>query len=658
MLPFRAMLSPFGACDSPAPWSLSDMRELHGPWHQALPFDEAAFPFTSIVREALLGGPGDNGQDLESIRLAEGADEADFVYTQRFYDAARDPDSPFQRTYRRFISHLHRQVYSDEEQFIFQTSPSIRLQFPGRKTLWFHADADEEGRHPLGELNFIVPLTAMRDTAALHIETQPGVGDFKPLNVQPGELLRFSGNLCRHGTYVNEENYTRVSLDFRAMESRTYCTYLERNGGTPSVSVAKPGATKHRALAMSVGDYYTLMPHQPLDFDGSMPLFQAKETLLQMRPWFGAEEAAATSEYVMSGGFMTEHTQSARLEAELAELMGIPREGVVLTTSGSTALTLAYMALGVGVGDEVIVPELTMAATANAAAVLGAKVVFADVERDSLTISAALVAPLITERTRAIVHVSLNNRAPHLLELAQFCKEAGIPLVEDAAQSVGVRLDGQHLGTIGDIGTFSLSSPKIISTGQGGFLVTSNASIASKLRIVKNFGRVAAGPEESYAELGINAKFTDLQAVVGLEQLKKLSWRVRHMRAMWARYRKRLEGINGLQMLHPGTEDPGYLPWFHDVYVAGGPEARDSLMDFLQSHRIQTRKMYGVLSEMPAFKNTSAERREMPAAQWGADCGLFLPSATLYDEGVVDLVAGLIRLYFSACGGQTTCPSF
>ena len=574
----------FGAREHlPAAWSLVEAHELNGPSHHALPFDEAAFPMASIVAEALLAGKGDKNGGLEALKPQPDGDISNSDYHTRFFDAALMPNGPFQRTYHRFVNHLHEKLYAEEDQLIFQALPSIRIQYPGHKTLWFHADADDEGRHPEGEVNFIVPLTPMRGTATVHIESQPGARDFKPLTAQPGELLRFDGNKCRHGTYENREGYTRVSLDFRVVPSRHYCAYLARNNNTPAFSVAKKGLPKHPPLALVVGDYYSLMPRQLPGFDGVMAKTHLTEMLLQMRPSFGVEEANATSAYVMSDGFMTEHKQTALLEDEIAKLMGVPH--VVMTTSGSTALTLAYMALGIGVGDEVIVPELTMAATANAAAVLGAKVIFADVEPDSLTISTAQVAPLITERTRAIVHVSLNNRSPHLRELAQLCKDSGIPLIEDAAQSVGAQLGGQHLGTIGDIGTFSLSSPKIISTGQGGFLVTSNASLASRLRMVKNFGRVAAGPEESYGTLGINAKFTDLQAVVGLEQFKKLPWRVQRMRAMWDRYRARLEGVEGLKMLQPGIEDLGYLPWFHDVYVTDGSEARDALMKFLRVHK-------------------------------------------------------------------------
>ena len=118
----------------------------------------------------------------------------------------------------------------------------------------------------------------------------------------------------------------------------------------------------------------------------------------------------------------------------------------------------------------------------------------------------------------------------------ELCAARGLRLVEDAAQSLGVTLDGVHLGTFGDIGTFSLSSPKIISTGQGGIVVTRNATLARAIALAKNFGRATSGVGETYVDVGMNAKFTDLQAVVGIEQLKKLPARVARMRAMWERY--------------------------------------------------------------------------------------------------------------------------
>ena len=346
-----------------------------------------------------------------------------------------------------------------------------------------------------------------------------------------------------------------------------------------------------------------------------------------MRPWFDEREAGALDAYVRGGGFATEFRRTAELERALvAELSGAGADGgaeppsasprpsgrvadVVMTTSGTAALQLAFAAVGVGEGTEVIVPDLTMVATANAARALGARVILIDVDPDLLTITAELVAPHLSDKTRAVAFVALNNRATpaQLAELTALCRDRRVPLVVDAAQALGARVGGVALGAYGDIATLSFSSPKIISTGQGGAVIiperaracdgegacddggaaagdpSANAThLAAAVRVLKNFGAARRGADEYVEARGLNLKFTDLQAVVGLEQMKKLPARVARMRAMWFAYRRGLDGVDGLTMLGAPESDPGWIPWFVDVRVDDGMEAREDLALFLK----------------------------------------------------------------------------
>lgn len=408
------------------------------------------------------------------------------------------------------------------------------------------------------------------------------------------------------------------------------------------------------------------------------------EFLLQMRPSFDGAEEAAVGRYLKAGGFVTEHTVTRALEEKLAGLLGGFARGVVMTTSGTSALYLALQALGVGPGDEVVVPDLTMVATANAAVALGAAVRFADVDPATLCLCPAAVERALTAHTKVVVFVHLNNRAlPGLAEVLALCRARGVAVLEDAAQAVGARLRGRPLGTWADLGTFSFSSPKIVTTGQGGAVAVPDgpraAELLARLRVLKDFGRAAGGGPggaEAYAEQGLNFKFTDLQAALGLAQLAKLPGRVLRMRQLWERYTAGLAGVPDVTFLPPppgpegASSDPGWIPWFIDCFVGGtaehGPPAatRAALTAWLKLHRVGVRNMYPSLVGEAAFAgHPDAQPRgggdgdkggAFPASRAAAEGGLFLPSSSAYDDGTVDLVCALIRLFFS---GTTPLPS-
>ena len=313
-----------------------------------------------------------------------------------------------------------------------------------------------------------------------------------------------------------------------------------------------------------------------------------------------------------------------------------------------------------------IVPDITMVATANAAVAAGARVVFADVDPVSLTLSVETVAPLVTNHTKVVVFVHLNNRgADGLAALAAMCRERGVALLEDAEQAVGARFEGQHAGTFGDLGTFSFSSPKIISTGQGGVIVVPKSGehsfngitpteMAAKIRRFKNFGRVGNGGD-NYVQHGQDSSSL-IQAVIGLEQFKKVPGRILRMREMWERYNKGLDGIPGVTMRDGpkviGSDggvmaDPGWIPWCIDAYIDAGAERRAELMQFLKIHRIGTRAMYPVLTLQPVFEAHPDRHKDFPVSRLAASTGLFLPSSAQYSNATIDLVCDLIRVFFA-----------
>ncbi|MFH1088350.1 MAG: aminotransferase class I/II-fold pyridoxal phosphate-dependent enzyme, partial [Patescibacteria group bacterium] len=222
----------------------------------------------------------------------------------------------------------------------------------------------------------------------------------------------------------------------------------------------------------------------------------------QMEPWFDENETKALLGYMTSGGWVTEFKKTREFEKMIADYTGARYCSVV--SNGTISLTLALMACGIRPGDEVIVPDYTMVATANAVKLAGAEVVFVDIERDTLGIDLEQIKQAISPRTKAIILVAINGRCPRDLDkLVDFCKDNGLKLIEDVAQALGAQRNGQHLGTFGDIGSFSFSTPKIITTGQGGALITNNEDIIGRLRHLRDFGREKSGADH-YLTMGWN----------------------------------------------------------------------------------------------------------------------------------------------------------
>jgi perosamine synthetase len=355
----------------------------------------------------------------------------------------------------------------------------------------------------------------------------------------------------------------------------------------------------------------------------------------QMEPWFDADEKLALADYMESGGWLTEHTKTAELEAAIASYVG--SKHCVMMPSGTLALYAMLKVLGIGPGDEVIVPDFTMVATANAVSMVGADVVLVDVDRETLCLDLALAERHITEKTKAMIVVSLNGRAPNMERALRMARRKRIYLLEDAAQALGSRQVGKHLGTFGLMGVFSFSAPKVITTGQGGCVVTDDEELYMRLKRFKNFGRTKSGVDE-WNEFGVNLKFTDLQAVIGLAQMKKLLWRVCRKRTMFRLYHRLLAG-KPIKFLPISDEQ---TPWFIDILLSG-EATRTDLMAYLREHRIGTRPFYPALHTSSMYK---APLYRFPISRSVARNGLWLPSSGFLSDVAIHEVCGRIKSFF------------
>jgi len=524
-----------------------------------------------------------------------------------FYKEIKN-NQKFKILYCELIRNIHSVFFPNEKYLVYQSFPSVRFQFPESVTIPPHKDSDSLSNHPLGEKNFILAITKMENTASIFIESEPDKQDFKSIKIEQGELLYFNGNTCTHYNEKNQENRLRISLDFRIIKPNDYLNYINKF----KIISSNPRDIKHNRepKRMMIGGYYQIY-HPKESIDEMMVWHNIKNNIFQSRPFFGKEEAESCYRYILEDNFITEYKKTEELEKLICDK--IKTKNCIMTTSGTIAILLGLMSLDLKENDEVIVPNFTMIATVNAIKMLKLKPVIIDIDKETCTINLEEIKKNITEKTKVILHVSLNNRYNNLEEIRKYCDNNNLILLEDSAQSLGCKAGGKYLGTYGKMGFFSLSTPKIISTGQGGFIITDDDVLAGKIRMIKNFGRRESG-KDNFEIFGLNFKFNDLQAVVGIEQMKKLDKRVKRMREIYDLYYSELKDI--VEIKKPLSED--WIPWFVDIYV----DNREKYINLLNKHFIKTRPVYEQINKTKIYYSENT----MENSDYICRRGLFLPT--------------------------------
>ena len=354
----------------------------------------------------------------------------------------------------------------------------------------------------------------------------------------------------------------------------------------------------------------------------------------QIEPWQTGKERRMVDSYLKSGGWITEFTETSAFEREIARFVGA--KYVVATTSGTSALILALEALRVGRGDKVIVPNLTMVASANAVRFLGAEPVFADIDPATLCIDVRTLK--VPRGTKVLMHVSLNGRSGDMRGVRAFCRAHKLDLLEDACQAFASKHRGRSLGTFGRIGCYSFSPHKIITTGQGGVVVTNERELYERAKRFKDFGRLVGGTDY-HEHMGLNFKFTDLQAAFGRAQLSTIRERVKRKRALYRTYRTLLKNVP--QVAFPPTDLAQTTPWFVDILVPEG--RRDALAVYLKNKGIGARPFYPAVTAQPIYRKGA---KRTPVAERLSRRGLWLPSSCMLTKSEVRYVCRAIKDFF------------
>ncbi len=352
-------------------------------------------------------------------------------------------------------------------------------------------------------------------------------------------------------------------------------------------------------------------------------------------PVLGEKELEYVSDCIRSGWISSLGEYVRRFEREFAAYCGVRRS--VATHNGTVALHLVLAALGIGAGDEVIVPSLTFVATGNAVAYTGAQPVFVDSDPVTWTIDPEEVARAITPRTRAIIAVHLYGHPADMDALRALADEHGLILIEDAAEAHGARYKGRRVGSLGDAAVFSFYGNKIITTGEGGMIVSDDADLIERCYYLEN---QAKAPENPYwhAEIGYNYRMTNLQAAVGVAQLERIEELIAARLRNAQHYSRRLAGVPGIT-LPPCAEWATNVYWMYTVLIEDAyGMSRDALMARLRERGIETRPVFYPLHRLPMYDRGQS----LPVAEEIARKGINLPSGSALTPAEIDAVCDAI----------------
>ena len=323
------------------------------------------------------------------------------------------------------------------------------------------------------------------------------------------------------------------------------------------------------------------------------------------------------SGWISSGGKYIELFETA-----FAEFCGVRH--AITCCNGTVALHLALVALGVGPGDEVLVPTLTFVATANAVTYCGARPVFVDSEPETWNLDPAQVEAKITPRTKGIIAVHLYGHPAEMDALRGVADSHGLFLLEDAAEAHGALYKGRRAGSLGDVAAFSFYANKIIATGEGGMVVTNDDALASRLRLLRGQGM---DPERRYwfPVVGYNYRMMNIPAAIGLAQVERAEWHVSRRREVANTYLRLLGDAPSLRW-QAEHEWARHAYWMFSVILGDEtPVSRDALMARLQAQGVETRPVFYPVHLLPPYRE-AARGEEFPVAEELARRGLSLPT--------------------------------
>ncbi|MBM3349736.1 MAG: DegT/DnrJ/EryC1/StrS family aminotransferase [Betaproteobacteria bacterium] len=352
-------------------------------------------------------------------------------------------------------------------------------------------------------------------------------------------------------------------------------------------------------------------------------------------PYLGVEEFKNYIDAYLSGWISSQGDYVKEFERKFAEKL--EANFAVSCSNGTAALQLALLALGIGRGDSVLVPDFTFAATANAVLSVGATPILVDSEPNTFGLDPLKAEKLIRPDTRAIIPVHVFGNVCDIGSLLELANKYSLFVIEDNAEALGSRFRDRYTGTLGHIGTFSFFANKMITTGEGGMCVTRDYVIAEKMREVRDHGMKA---ERRYwhARMGLNLRMTNPQAAIGLAQLSRLDEMIEQRRTLENAYLKALSSIKSVEMVGAKSTESENVVWFVSCLVPG--HARQRIINDAKLAQIDIRPFFSSLSSMPAFEIYG---RSCPVSLNLSGRGINLPTHSVVDEETILKIAEILR---------------
>ena len=362
------------------------------------------------------------------------------------------------------------------------------------------------------------------------------------------------------------------------------------------------------------------------------------ESIPIAEPWLGAQERRLIEECTRSRWVSSKGHFVGAFERVFADYCGV-KYGVA-TSSGTAALHLALACLNIGPGDEVIVPTLSFIATANPVTYCGAKPIFVDSLPDTWNLDPVGVKKAVTRRTRAIIVVHLFGHPAHMDEIQAIADKYGLHVIEDACEAHGSEYRGIRVGSMGTIGCFSFYGNKIVTTGEGGMLVTDNVSLANNARVLKDHG-MSTTRKYWHGRIGFNYRMTNLQAALGVAQMERIDRVIDRKRRNARLYNAMLADIPGIK-LPQESQWARHVYWLYTVLIEDRYKgSRKQIVETLANRGIETRPVFYPISRMPPYRN--GNNRQFPVAEKVSRTGLSLPSSPLLKHETIREICAILR---------------
>jgi perosamine synthetase len=351
-----------------------------------------------------------------------------------------------------------------------------------------------------------------------------------------------------------------------------------------------------------------------------------------------ATDAAANGWYERAGEY------PRRFEEAFAKYIGVKH--AVSLPSCTSGLHLALAALGIGSGDEVIVPDLTWIASAAPISYVGATPVFADIDERTWCLSAESVRACLTENTRAILPVDLYGGVPDYTALRTIADEHGLKIIEDSAEAIGSEFNGRKAGALGDVATFSFHGSKTFTTGEGGMLVTNDDAVQSRVMQLRDHGRAPGDVHFKNTEVAFKYKMPPVAAAIGLAQVERAEELVARKREIFDWYREALAGVEGIILNHEPADTKNTYWMVTAVLDPMLESPKEKLMSALDAEGIDSRPMFHPLSSLPAYEGQAeavVARKRNEVSYRLSPWGINLPSAMNLTREQVRRVAKTLR---------------